>query len=85
MVGWARDQEAHALCAGRRRSFFLDNVAGWILELDRGQGIPFEGAPSRRPPAGRLRPCGAESPAAPGHSAVRVSQPTRSAAALKAW
>ncbi|CAK0752347.1 hypothetical protein CVIRNUC_002139 [Coccomyxa viridis] len=23
--------------------FFLDNVAGWILELDRGQGIPFEG------------------------------------------
>ena len=23
--------------------YFLDNVAGWILELDRGQGIPFEG------------------------------------------
>ncbi|MBL8710596.1 MAG: ATP-binding cassette domain-containing protein, partial [Rhodospirillaceae bacterium] len=23
--------------------YFLDNVAGWILELDRGQAIPFEG------------------------------------------
>jgi len=23
--------------------YFLDNVAGWILELDRGEGIPFEG------------------------------------------
>ncbi|GLI60196.1 hypothetical protein VaNZ11_002265 [Volvox africanus] len=23
--------------------YFLDNVAGWILELDRGAGIPFEG------------------------------------------
>ena len=23
--------------------YFLDNVAGWILELDRGRGMPFEG------------------------------------------
>jgi len=23
--------------------YFLDNVAGWILELDRGSGIPYEG------------------------------------------
>ncbi len=23
--------------------YFLDNVAGWILEMDRGRGIPFEG------------------------------------------
>src|SRR5437867_12231879 len=23
--------------------YFLDNVAGWILELDRGKGIPFKG------------------------------------------
>ena len=23
--------------------YFFDNVAGWILELDRGQGIPFQG------------------------------------------
>ncbi|MDQ6822534.1 MAG: energy-dependent translational throttle protein EttA [Actinomycetota bacterium] len=23
--------------------YFLDNIAGWILELDRGRGIPYEG------------------------------------------
>ena len=23
--------------------YFLDNAAGWILELDKGEGIPFEG------------------------------------------
>ena len=23
--------------------YFLDNVAGWILELDRGRGLPFQG------------------------------------------
>src|SRR5690606_16559630 len=23
--------------------YFLDNVAGWILEVDRGEGLPFEG------------------------------------------
>jgi ATPase subunit of ABC transporter with duplicated ATPase domains len=23
--------------------YFLDNVAGWILELDRGEGVPFKG------------------------------------------
>ncbi len=27
--------------------YFLDNVTGWILELDRGQGIPYEGNYSR--------------------------------------
>ncbi|HTW41251.1 MAG TPA: energy-dependent translational throttle protein EttA [Solirubrobacteraceae bacterium] len=27
--------------------YFLDNVAGWILELDRGRGIPYEGNYSR--------------------------------------
>jgi energy-dependent translational throttle protein EttA len=26
-----------------RDRYFLDNVTGWILELDRGQGIPYEG------------------------------------------
>ena len=25
------------------RRYFLDNAAGWILELDRGRGIPYEG------------------------------------------
>src|SRR3546814_19578113 len=24
-------------------SYFLDNVVGWVLELDRGRGIPFAG------------------------------------------
>src|SRR6202012_5183469 len=24
--------------------YFLDNVAGWILELDRGHGIPYQGS-----------------------------------------
>jgi ATPase subunit of ABC transporter with duplicated ATPase domains len=27
--------------------YFLDNVAGWILELDRGKGIPWEGTTPR--------------------------------------
>ena len=26
-----------------RCRYFLDNVAGWILELDRGEGYPFKG------------------------------------------
>src|SRR5437660_3346611 len=29
--------------AVRHDRYFLDNVAGWILELDRGSGIPWEG------------------------------------------
>jgi len=29
--------------------YFLDNVASWILELDRGRGIPWEGNYSLRP------------------------------------
>ena len=33
----------HDIAEPCTRRFFLDNVAGWILELDRGQGIPFEG------------------------------------------
>ena len=40
--------------------YFLDNVAGWILELDRGHGIPFEGNYSgwleSRPPAWPRKP-----------------------------
>ena len=30
------------LCVTHDR-YFLDNVAGWILELDRGEGLPYEG------------------------------------------
>ena len=29
--------------AGTHDRYFLDNVAGWILELDRGEGIPWQG------------------------------------------
>ena len=32
-----------AVLAVTHDRYFLDNVAQWILELDRGQGIPFEG------------------------------------------
>ncbi|HEX8086275.1 MAG TPA: energy-dependent translational throttle protein EttA [Solirubrobacteraceae bacterium] len=32
-----------AVVAVTHDRYFLDNVAGWILELDRGKGIPFEG------------------------------------------
>src|SRR5271170_6117787 len=32
-----------AIVAVTHDRYFLDNVAGWILELDRGKGIPYEG------------------------------------------
>ncbi len=45
-VGWLeiflRDYEGTVVAVTHDR-YFLDNVAGWILELDRGQGIPWEG------------------------------------------
>src|SRR3954470_1223589 len=34
---------AGAVVAGAHDRYCLDNVAGWILELDRGRGIPWEG------------------------------------------
>src|SRR5262245_13963441 len=37
-------QEYHGtVVAVTHDRYFLDNVAGWILELDRGRGIPWEG------------------------------------------
>jgi sulfate-transporting ATPase len=36
------DYEGTVLAVTHDR-YFLDNVAGWILELDRGHGIPFQG------------------------------------------
>ena len=38
--------------------YFLDNVAGWILELDRGRGIPFEAVLLAGAEAGPPRPGG---------------------------
>ena len=32
-----------AVIAVTHDRYFLDNVAGWILEIDRGKGLPFEG------------------------------------------
>ncbi len=45
-VGWLEQhlaQYAGTVLAVTHDRYFLDNVAGWILELDRGEGIPFEG------------------------------------------
>jgi ATP-binding cassette ChvD family protein len=37
-----RDYEGTVVAVTHDR-YFLDNVAGWVLELDRGSGIPYEG------------------------------------------
>ena len=45
-VAWLErflDDFAGTVVAVTHDRYFLDNVAGWILELDRGRGIPFEG------------------------------------------
>ena len=45
-VGWLErhllDYEGTVVAVTHDR-YFLDNVAGWILELDRGRGIPYQG------------------------------------------
>src|SRR5438876_5761302 len=45
-VGWLErhlQQYAGTVIAVTHDRYFLDNVAGWILELDRGEGIPWKG------------------------------------------
>ncbi len=45
-VAWLEahlSQYAGTVIAVTHDRYFLDNVAGWILELDRGEGIPFKG------------------------------------------
>ena len=42
LEGHLRDYEGAILIVTHDR-YFLDNVTGWILELDRGKGIPYEG------------------------------------------
>ena len=45
-VAWLErflDEYPGTVVAVTHDRYFLDNVAGWILELDRGYGIPFEG------------------------------------------
>lgn len=45
-IDWLEQHLQHykgtVICITHDR-YFLDHVAGWILELDRGEGIPFEG------------------------------------------
>ncbi len=45
-VAWLEkylEKYAGTVVAVTHDRYFLDNVAGWILELDRGHGIPYEG------------------------------------------
>jgi sulfate-transporting ATPase len=45
-VGWLEQhlkEYKGTVIAVTHDRYFLDNVAGWILELDRGQGMPFQG------------------------------------------
>src|SRR5215203_3076149 len=45
-VAWLEQhlqQYAGTVIAVTHDRYFLDNVAGWILELDRGEGIPYKG------------------------------------------
>ncbi len=45
-VGWLEQflaQFQGTVVAVTHDRYFLDNVAGWILELDRGKGIPYQG------------------------------------------
>ncbi|MDP6719521.1 MAG: energy-dependent translational throttle protein EttA, partial [Pirellulaceae bacterium] len=45
-VGWIEhhlQRYAGTVIAVTHDRYFLDNVAGWILELDRGQGYPYKG------------------------------------------
>jgi len=45
-VAWLErhlDEYPGTVVAVTHDRYFLDNVAGWILELDRGRGLPFEG------------------------------------------
>ena len=62
--------------------YFLDNVTGWILELDRGRGIPYEGnysavARAEAEAAGAGRPRGRSAPA---HAGARAGMDRRFAA-----
>ena len=50
-VAWLErflDEYPSTVIAVTHDRYFLDNVAGWILELDRGHGIPWEGNLKRR-------------------------------------
>ena len=54
--------------------YFLDNVAGWILELDRGRGLPFKGNYSAwlEQKRARLERRGAPGVRSPAHDRARA-------------
>ncbi len=53
--------------------YFLDNVTGWILELDHGRGIPYEGNYTSwlHQKQKRLEQEGARGRVAPAHAGAR--------------
>ena len=65
--------------------YFLDNVAGWILELDRGKGLPFQGNYSSwlEQKQERLGTGGEDRVGAPAHARARArmgaDEPARAA------
>ena len=74
--------------------YFLDNVAGWILELDRGRGIPFEGnytalagkrrtSAWRRKPRRKSRASGRSSPSWNGCAPIPKARQAKSKARLQ--
>ena len=42
-IDWLEQQYEGTVIAVTHDRYFLDHVAGWILELDRGEGIPWKG------------------------------------------
>ena len=42
-IDWLEQQYPGTVIAVTHDRYFLDHVAGWILELDRGEGIPWKG------------------------------------------
>ena len=68
-----RDYEGTVVAITHDR-YFLDNVAGWILELDRGRGMPFEGNYSSwlEQKQARLAPGGQARLVPPAHPRARA-------------
>ena len=76
-VAWLENHLAEykgTIVAVTHDGYFLDNVAGWILELDRGSGIPYEGNYSSwlEQKQKRLASGGAHREVAPAHDRRRA-------------
>ena len=76
-VAWLErflDEYPGTVVAVTHDRYFLDNVAGWILELDRGRGIPFQGNYSSwlEQKEARLAVEEKQASAPPAHAAARA-------------